>query len=358
MQSENNSSGNRVVSIWIFIGVLMLLVQIILGGITRLTGSGLSITEWNVLTGVLPPWSESKWLDEFARYKRTAQFQLINADFSLSNFKFIFFWEWFHRFWARLVGIVFLVGFIYLLAKGKLKRNMVKPLLILFFLGALQAVIGWIMVKSGLTGDAIYVEPTRLALHFVFALGLIAYAFWIFLGLRMNPDSRLRSNSLRNWTWAILFILLLQLSYGAMMAGYKAAVIAPTWPKINGDWFPHSMFQGENFWLNFIGNKITVQFIHRGLAYLLFLLVLIWSRKAFLIHGKPGFLTRVLRFPIIFLSLQIILGILTLLTSPGIVPNQWVIFDWLALLHQVNGLLFFLVCIYMLYIIRPAVQQP
>ena len=335
----------------------MLLVQVILGGITRLTGSGLSITEWKVLTGVLPPLSETQWLAEFANYKRTAQYQLINADFSLSNFKFIFFWEWFHRFWGRLVGIVFLVGFFYLLAKGKLKRNMVRPLLILFLLGALQGAVGWIMVKSGLTGDAIYVAPTKLALHFVFALGLIAYTFWIFLGLRINPDCSLRNNSLRIWTWIIFLVLLFQLSYGAMMAGYKAASIAPTWPMINGEWIPPSMFGGKDFWLNFIDNKMTVQFMHRGIAYLIFLLILIWTWKAYRIRVEPGIVSKTRKLPIIFLSIQIVLGILSLISSPGIIPNLWVMFDWLALLHQVNGLLFFLVCTYMLYIIRPAVQQ-
>ncbi|MFI5153357.1 MAG: COX15/CtaA family protein [Chitinophagales bacterium] len=357
MEEDKIASANRSVSIWILIGVVMLLIQVILGGITRLTGSGLSITEWDVFTGILPPWSESQWQNEFAQYKKHSQFRLLNADFSLSDFKFIFFWEWFHRFWARLVGIVFLVGFIYLLLKGKLKKNMVRPLLILFLLGALQGAVGWLMVKSGLTGDAVYVEPTRLALHFVFALGLIAYTFWIFLDLRISPNTWIRNKSLQIWTWIILFVLLFQLSYGAMMAGYKAARIAPTWPKINGDWVPPSIFHGKDFWLNFIDNEITVHFIHRGLAYLMFELILVWSWKAFHIRSAPNSLTKSRKLPAIFFLLQVILGILTLLSSPGIIPNQWVTFDWLALLHQVNGLLFFMVWIYMLYIIRSPVQQ-
>src|ERR1700684_816602 len=155
----NNSStlSSRAVAIWVFMGVGMLLVQVILGGITRLTGSGLSITEWNVVTGTLPPLNQQQWVTEFDKYRQTPQFSLIHADFNLSDFKFIFFWEWFHRLWSRGVGVVFIVGFVYLVWKKALTKPMIKPLLILFLLGALQGAVGWIMVKSGLGGNAIYV---------------------------------------------------------------------------------------------------------------------------------------------------------------------------------------------------------
>src|SRR5580698_6857397 len=161
---------SRAVAIWIYIGVVLLLVQVILGGITRLTGSGLSITEWDVAAGVIPPLNAAQWQDVFEKYQHTPQFRLVNSGFSLSDFKFIFFWEWFHRFWARMVGVVFLVGFAWLLLKNKIRRSMVRPLIILFLLGALQGAVGWVMVASGLKGDAIYVEPTKLAMHFIFAL--------------------------------------------------------------------------------------------------------------------------------------------------------------------------------------------
>src|SRR5579871_316729 len=151
------SNPSKPVANWVLIGVVMLLVQILLGGITRLTGSGLSITEWNVVTGALPPLSQEQWLTEFDKYKHTPQFILLHADFTLHDFKFIFFWEWFHRFWARLVGVVFIVGLAWLLWKRKIRARVVQPLIILFLLGALQGAVGWIMVASGLTGDAIYV---------------------------------------------------------------------------------------------------------------------------------------------------------------------------------------------------------
>ena len=162
-------------------GMAMIVVQILLGGITRLTGSGLSITEWNVVTGALPPISDAQWLVEFEKYKATPQFRYLNFDFSIADFKVIYFWEWFHRNWARLIGVVFAIPFLFFWWRGYFKSHMVKPLLILFFLGALQGAIGWIMVASGLTGDAIYVKPTRLALHFVFALVLLCYTFWFAL---------------------------------------------------------------------------------------------------------------------------------------------------------------------------------
>ena len=201
----------------------MLMIQVMLGGITRLTGSGLSITEWNVITGMVPPLHNQEWQLEFDKYKQTQQYQLLNTGFSLSDFKFIFFWEWFHRFWARLVGVVFIVGFVYLLLKRKLKTEMIRPLLILFLLGALQGAIGWIMVVSGLTGDALYVKPAKLTLHFVFAMGLISYAFWFALQL-LYPVTRIRNaRSLRRFSIALLVLIFIQVSYGALMAGHKAA---------------------------------------------------------------------------------------------------------------------------------------
>ncbi len=222
-----------------------------LGGITRLTGSGLSITEWNVVTGALPPLSEQAWLNEFNKYQRTPQYHYLNSDFTLQDFKFIFFWEWFHRFWARLIGVVFVVGFVYLVAKKYLKKEMFTPLLVLFLFGALRGAIGWIMVASGLTGDAVYVKPTRLALHFVFALGLISYAYWFALELKVTRAQTIDNPSLRKFTWWLIIILFVQLIFGALMAGHKAAIAAPTWPDINGSMIPGGMFRESPAFLNF-----------------------------------------------------------------------------------------------------------
>jgi cytochrome c oxidase assembly protein subunit 15 len=354
---------SRPVAIWIYTGVIMLLVQVILGGITRLTGSGLSITEWNVAAGAIPPLNAGQWQDAFDKYRQTPQFRFLNSGFTLADFKFIFFWEWFHRFWARMVGVVFLAGFVFLLWKKKIRPGMVRPLIILFLLGALQGAVGWIMVASGLTGDAIYVEPTRLALHFVFALGLIVYTFWLGLQLSVLPDARLpdadpagaglRVAGLRRWTIAILIILFFQLLYGALMAGHKAANVAATWPTINGSYIPAGMFRGPSLLQALVGDRITVQFIHRTLAYTLFVMVLIWTGKAARLTATPAFFRPLRWLPLLFIWVQILLGIGSLLTSPWIRPQHWVSFDWLAQFHQVTGLLFLLTMIGMLYLVLP-----
>jgi heme a synthase len=360
---------SRPVAIWVMTGVIMLLIQVILGGITRLTGSGLSITEWNVVTGTLPPLNDIQWQEAFGKYRQTPQFQILNSGFSLSDFKFIFFWEWFHRFWARMVGVVFLVGFAWLAWKKKMQPGMIRPLIILFLLGALQGAIGWIMVASGLTGDAIYVAPTRLALHFVFALILIVYAFWFALELSVSPRTimqgsdagtlpgpetlRRRAKAVRRWTVAILIVLLFQLLYGALMAGHKAATVAATWPTINGDWMPDAAFSGHPLPHDLIGNKITVQFMHRGIAYLLLVMVLVWTWRALALPASQGSFRKLRWLPLSLIGVQIMLGIGSLLTSPGIIPQHWGSFDWLAQFHQVTGLLFLLTMVGMLYLVKP-----
>jgi len=353
MENPDKSS-SRSVANWILIGVIMLLIQVILGGITRLTGSGLSITEWNVVTGTIPPLNEPQWQREFQNYQQTPQYRLLNTDFRLSDFKFIFFWEWFHRFWARMVGVVFIVGLAYLLLKNKMKKEMIRPMIILFLLGALQGAVGWIMVKSGLTGDAIYVRPAKLALHFVFALALICYTFWFFLVLRVPPKEIINQSKLHRLTWLILAVIFFQLIFGALMAGHKAAAAAPTWPTINGDLLPSNMFEGNSFIKNLFENKIMIQFVHRLLAYLLLMLVSWWTYKVFKLKAIPSLLSKSRWLPAGMISLQILLGIGALLTSSGIVANHWVGFDWIAQLHQIAGMLFLLVMIYMLFLIRPS----
>ena len=350
---------SRAVAIWIYIGVIMLLVQVILGGITRLTGSGLSITEWNVATGAIPPLNTAQWQDAFDKYRQTPQYRLLNSGFSLADYQFIFFWEWFHRFWARLVGVVFLVGFAWLLWKRKIGSGMVRPLIILFLLGALQGAVGWIMVMSGLTGYAIYVQPTKLALHFVFALVLIVYTFWVGLQLSVPREVSLVGApagpiiTLRRWTVAILCVLFVQLLYGALMAGHKAANVAPTWPTINGDWVPPGLFDHRSLFEALAGDKIAVQFIHRTLAYCLLMMVLAWTVKAARLPAAPDFFRPLRWLPLLLIGTQVLLGIGSLLTSPWIRPQHWVSFDWLAQVHQVTGLLFLLTMIGMLYLVLP-----
>ena len=349
--SPKESSQTKAVAIWLMIGVGMLIIQILLGGVTRLTGSGLSITEWNVITGTLPPLNEQKWIEEFNKYKQTPQYLLLNPDFTLQDFKSIFFWEWFHRFWARLIGVVFAIPFIIFLIQKRFKEEMIKPLIILFLLGALQGAVGWIMVASGLTGDAIYVKPTKLMLHFVLAMGLLCYTFWFALQLLVPDEKRIVNRSLDKFTWAIIAVLVLQLAFGALMAGHKAATAAPTWPDINGSFIPSNMLSSPDGLLNLIENRITIHFFHRSLAYLLFILILIWTWKAVKTSGSNLFL-KTIWLPFLLIIIQVVLGIFSVLTSVQIVPNHWGIFEWLAQFHQLVAMFLLLSLFWMAYLIK------
>jgi len=356
MNTANRS--NKLVATWLLVGVVMTIIQFVLGGVTRLTGSGLSITEWEVITGALPPLSEQAWLNEFAKYKQTPQFQLLNFEFDLQNFKYIFFWEWFHRLWARIIGLVFAGGFIWFLVAKHFKKEMIKPLVILFFLGIMQGAIGWIMVASGLQGDAVYVKPTRLALHFIFALGLLSYTFWFALQLSV-PKTALQIQAgmhqavqkAKTLNVAILALLVLQLMYGALMAGHKAAMVAPTWPTINGDYLPQNLFSDPVFLLNFIENKILVHFMHRGIAYILLALVIYWTVKLYQINGS-SFFNRIKIFPLLLVLLQVLLGIASLLYARSIIPGVWGIFEWMAQIHQLVGMSLLLSVVATYYVMR------
>lgn len=330
---------DKIVANWIMIGVAMLIVQILLGGITRLTGSGLSITEWDVITGSLPPLNEQQWLQEFHKYQQTPQYRLLNFNFTLSNFKFIFFWEWFHRFWGRLIGIAFAIPFIIFLIQKRFRPRMIKPLIILFLLGALQGAVGWIMVASGLTGDAIYVKPTKLAMHFVLACILISYAFWFGLQLKVKKGSLVVNKSLRDFTWVLLVLLFIQLVFGALLAGHKGASSAPTWPDINGRFVPAYVFnQGL---IGVIENPIVIQFVHRSIAYLLVILIIVWFFKALKTEASPAF-EKARWMPLILVLLQATLGVFTVLTSVWIRPAIWNVFEWMAQLHQLVAILLLL----------------
>lgn len=337
---------NRNVSRWLYLGVFMLMIQILLGGITRLTESGLSITEWNPITGALPPMNTAQWQVEFDKYKGTDQFRYIHADFSLSDFKSIFFWEWFHRTWARLMGLVFLVGFFYFLIKKQIKSQMVIPFVILFILGIIQGAIGWIMVQSGLMPEKMFVGHIQLATHFISALVLLCYTLWFALSLSVKPEQMVQSSSLKRWSWIVLVVLFLQLIYGAFMAGLHAAVAAPTWPTINGQWIPDTINNLSPGWKNWIDNKITVQFIHRGLAYSLLILVMIWWTKARKMAGSELF-GRIKFIPVVLIFVQIVLGIFTVTLSP--IGNNLV---WFGVAHQMVAMLFLMSLIVMMYLTR------
>lgn len=346
MQHSIDRSPSKPIAIWLLVGVAMIMIQVLLGGITRLTESGLSITEWKPLTGALPPLNTADWQTEFNKYKNTDQFRYIHADFTLSDFKFIFFWEWLHRFWARLLGVVFLLGFIYFLVRKKFKQEMIIPMVILFLLGALQGLIGWIMVKSGLVPQKLFVGHIELATHFIAALVLLCYTFWFALSLLIPKERLIINSSLKKLAVIIICILFIQLIYGAFMSGLKAATTAPTWPDINGMMVPDKINNLSPWWKNLVDNKIAVQFIHRTIAYLLTLFVFVWWIKAVKIKSNDLF-NKTKWMPLFFILLQIVLGILTVIRSPF--GNNLV---WFGLTHQFTAMLFLISMVWMIFLIR------
>ncbi len=342
---------NKNIVRWLYLGVFMLMFQILLGGVTRLTESGLSITEWKPITGTLPPLNTVEWQTEFDKYKNTDQFRYVHADFTMSDFKYIFFWEWLHRTWARLMGLVFLFGFFYFLIRKQFKPDMIIPLIILFVLGIIQGAIGWIMVQSGLVPEKMFVGHIHLAAHFMAALILLCYTFWFAISLSVTEHKLTVKRSLRTLTLTIGVILFIQLTYGAFMAGLHAAAYAPTWPTINGQWYPKAMNNLSPAWKNMLDNRIAVQFIHRGLAYILLILVMVWWAKANKI--KTGlFFNKTKWLPGVLIFVQVVLGILTVVTSTT--GNNLVYF---GVAHQLVAMLFLMSIVLMWYLITPNSKQ-
>jgi len=339
-------SSSKAVAIWLLIGVAMIVIQVLIGGITRLTESGLSITEWKPITGTLPPLNDVAWQVEFDKYKVTDQFKYVHQNFTMAEFKSIFFWEWFHRVWARLMGMVFLIGFVYFLIKKQFKKEMILPMIILFLLGGIQGFIGWFMVKSGLVPEKYFVGHVELATHFIAALGLLSYTLWFALKFLVGPVQKVTDASLQKLLVGILAVLIVQLIYGAFMAGMRAAVIAPTWPDINGKMMPVGLSELSPWMKNLAYNPIMVHFIHRGLAYLLFVMVVVWWFKAKAIKASKLFTN--LRFSMMLLiSLQVVLGILTVVNATY--NDRLVV---LGVAHQFTAMLVVLTLVSLLFVVR------
>lgn len=339
----------KTVAYWIFLGIAMLIVQVLLGGITRLTGSGLSITEWKPIMGTLPPLSEVEWQNAFKEYQKIAQYKYLNQHFILSDFKFIFFWEWFHRLWARLIGFVFLIPFVYFIIKKYFTDWMVVPLIILFLLGALQGAIGWIMVKSGINETDLYVSHIRLAIHFISAMVLISYALIFALKISLNSVSYIHQPKIFKGSIFLILLIVFQLVYGAFMAGLKAAPVAATFPDINGSFLPEGSFTKGGFFNDIIYNKLTVHFIHRTLAYAIAIIIFIWWWKSKNItFSKPFNNTR--GIVITLVCLQVFLGIVTVINGGSMNAGKFGLYEWLALIHQLTGMLVLLSLVAATYI--------
>lgn len=344
--AEKQQRAQRQVAIWLLIGVIMIIIQVLLGGITRLTESGLSITEWKPITGTLPPMNEAAWQAEFDKYKVTDQFKYVHQHFSLSEFKYIFFWEWAHRSWARLMGLVFLTGFIYFLVTRKLNKRMIRPMIILFVLGGVQGFIGWIMVKSGLVPEKYFVGHVELTTHFVAALGLLCYTLWFALSLLIREEKIVYNSRLKHFLLVILTVLFFQLIYGGFMAGLRAAITAPTWPDINGAILPAAALELSPFSKNLVANPLMIHFIHRALAYLLLLLIGAWWVMSRQVKQQKLF-SRLSIVLLLIILTQALLGILTVMNAT--VPNSLVI---LGVMHQFVAMLLLMVLVALAFITR------
>ena len=329
----------------------MIMVQVLLGGITRLTESGLSITEWKPITGALPPMNEMAWQQEFDKYRVTDQFKYVHQYFSIEDFKFIFFWEWFHRLWARMIGIVFLAGFFYFLLRRKLEKKMIVPLVFLFLLGGLQGAIGWLMVKSGLVPEKYFVGHIELTTHLIAALILLAYTWWFALKFSPSFQSKIDAAPIRNILITITVLFFLQLMYGGFMAGLRAAKTAPTWPSINGAYFPDAITEITPWTKNLLHNPITIQFIHRSIGYLLALLSLIFIYFAAKEKNNALF-NKVKYLFILLMMLQVFLGIFTLLNATSNIR-----FIWLGVLHQFNAMLLLVCLVSLLFMVEKTKEK-
>ena len=267
---------DTTVRLWLFGVALLVFAMIVVGGATRLTDSGLSITEWQPLLGAIPPFTDAHWHDAFEKYKTIPEYDLINAGMSLDEFKFIYWWEWSHRFLGRFIGVAFAVPMIGFWFAGMLRPGFGLKLLGVFVLGGLQGFVGWYMVMSGLV-DRVDVSQYRLALHLLIAFSILALLVW--LALDLSPRSaRAAQPTVTTGAWrlalAIFAVVFLQSGLGALVAGLKAGLTYNTWPLMDGNFIPTGLGTLSPWYINFFENITTVQFDHRMLAYVLVVLVL------------------------------------------------------------------------------------
>lgn len=323
----------RPVRVWLLAGILMVFIQILVGGITRLTESGLSITKWEVVSGTLPPLSQGDWLEEFEKYKETPQYKEINEGMNLSQFKFIYFWEYVHRLWARLMGFVFIIPFVLFFRKKWITQSLLKDLIVVIVLAACAAIFGWIMVASGLVNRP-WVNAYKLSIHLIIAFSVFGYLLWTYFKyINGYPKDNLvktkSSGSLLLSVFVTLFFI--QLILGGMMSGMKIAVVYPEWPWMNNSFWPAALGLKESWSFynlhNYDQNEFApafTHFFHRMTAYLLcvvFVLMAYTFSQKISVNDKRIKLGLILMG--IALFLQAFLGIVTVINSVGKVPVFW-----------------------------------
>ncbi len=318
---------NKKVIYWLLTGCFLIFVMVVVGGITRLTHSGLSISSYKLISGTIPPLNEAEWIAEFEHYKQFPEYQKLHNHFDLEDFKDIYFWEYIHRVLGRLLGIVFIIPFLYFLIKKQLTKPTIKKALILLFLGGFQGFLGWYMVKSGLV-DRPSVSHYRLAMHLTTAFITFAYTLWVALDL-WYPVKKEINRHFRNIIRVGMAVLLIQIIWGAFVAGLDAGWIHNHWPLMNEGKLIHETVYTEQvpLWRNFVEGKSGVQFVHRYMAYVVVAVIFyIWfkARKLQLtVPQKNG-----VNLLMILVLVQFILGVFTLILQVPVV---------LGVLHQVTA---------------------
>src|SRR5258707_15194051 len=273
--SAQRAAGNGPVRWWLIAVAVLIATMVLVGGATRLTESGLSIVEWKPVTGALPPLSEAQWAQAFEAYKTIPQYRELNAGMGLAEFKTIFWWEWSYRLLGRVIGVAYLLPFLWFLWRGALSAELRRRLWLIFGLGALQGAVGWWMVASGLS-QRVEVSQYRLATHLVLALLIFAAVVWTLRRLADRPRSA-ASSRLKMTSMVLVVVTFVQLYLGALVAGLRAGRVYNTWPDIDGALIPSAarLFFEAPWWHNLFDNTLTVQFEHRMTAYLLFALALL-----------------------------------------------------------------------------------
>lgn len=340
MENLNLHNPNKAIIKWLLAGCTLVYIMVVVGCLTRLTHSGLSITDWNFM-GSLPPLSQDDWFERFQKYQTSPEFIYKNSSMTMEEFKSIFWWEYIHRSIGNTMMGVFVVGFIWFAVRNKFDKKMLLKAMFLFALGGLQGLIGWWMVKSGLVKNP-NVSHYRLAIHLMSAFSVFAFTFWFALQLIYPRENAIESEGkkLKSATILLFIVLIIQIIYGAFVAGLKAGLFYPTWPKMGNEWFPEDTIMIEDSFIkNFIEVGAGVQFMHRTIAFLVVACVaVLWKKSSKLNLTKQQSLGVTLL--IYGVTVQFMLGIFTLLYQ---VPVA------LGALHQTGAFFLFATCIYLLF---------
>ncbi|OUW73330.1 MAG: hypothetical protein CBD76_04105 [Pelagibacteraceae bacterium TMED216] len=333
----NNSIHKKHFELWLKTSIFLIFLMILVGGLTRLTDSGLSITEWELFSGVLPPFGDQKWNEYFLLYKKTTQFTILNSNMTIDEFKVIYYWEYFHRFLGRLIGLIYIFPLIYFTFRKIINKNYLLNFYLIFFLILFQGIIGWYMVVSGLSNE-VTVSHYRLSIHLITAFFIMGLIYWNYLNIILDKNKSLII-FLKNKLFFFLFILiLLQIIFGAFVSGLDAGKIYNTWPLMNNNFYPDDLL--FNSWKQILdfNDRSLVQFYHRLLAYVVFLSSIIYG---FFLFKKNRFLfIKYYSIFLIILFIQALIGVFTLISGVNI---------YFASAHQLVGVILFLSFIRVVY---------